>query len=309
MERGEAIPSDMRTIVVCGMGGSHLAADLFARGAPEKSFIIHHDYGIPLRAKGQERDTLYLVSSYSGETEETLSAFRAVRDENLPLVVMTSGGSLLEAARRENVPTIVIPHEDIEPRMTLGYMVRALASLFPGEDYAPVAASIPTEVDNDSAQREGEALALGLQGNIPVLYASEYNAAIAYILKATFNETAKIPAFWDTVPEACHNELSGYDFGESFTPRAQTLSPLFITDTKDNPRVGIRMRLMQEMISARNVSIHTLPLSPNLSSLAGALQIILVGTWAAVFLADFYDVPNAKTPLIARFKQKIAEIP
>ncbi len=306
IENSEKLPPTPSTLVVCGMGGSHLAAELLAREVVDKQFIIHHDYGLPTINFPRD-ETLFLISSYSGETEETLSAFEAAQKAGLSIAVMTSGGTLLAKARAESLPIIVLPRENIEPRMTLGYMLRGLALLFHDVLLSDTIASVEGLLKNDIARESGAALAEELDDTLPVLYASSHNASLAYILKATFNETAKIPAFWDTFPEACHNELSGYDFGKPFTSVAQKLHSVFLTDTTDHSRVKIRMRFMRELLSERGIGTSTIELPEGQTSLAAGMQAILCGTWAAVFLAERYGVPNARTPIIAAFKEKLSD--
>ena len=306
IENTEKLPPAPRTLVVCGMGGSHLAAELLAREMVDRQFVIHHDYGIPATDFNRD-DTLFLISSYSGETEETLSAFDAAMEAHLQVAVMTSGGVLLEKARAAALPTIVLPKEEIEPRMTLGYMLRGLAALFHDEKLVHIITDAGSVLSSESAREAGAGLAEALAGEIPVLYASAHNASLAYILKATFNETAKIPAFWDTIPEACHNELSGYDFGKPFASVAQKLHSVFFTDATDHPRVKIRMRFMRELLSERGIGTSTIEVSEDQTTLAAGMQAILCGTWAAVFLAKRYEVSNAQTPIIADLKEKLAD--
>lgn len=310
LERGESLSGSPSTIVVCGMGGSHLAAQLLAREVQTPQFIIHHDYGLPqFLTRVVKENTLVLISSYSGETEETLSAFDAALAAELPMASMTSGGTLLARSRGADIPTVVLPHEDIEPRMTLGYMLRGLASIIKDETLSGTMASVKDSVTGDQTKGAGNTLAEALGEKIPVLYASTHNASLAYILKATFNETAKIPAFWDIVPEACHNELSGYDFGAPFAATANILHPIFITDNGDHPRVQLRMELMQKLLKERGIETSTIETSHNISSLAAGVQVINTGTWAAVVLASKYGVQNAKTPIISALKEQLSNTP
>lgn len=309
VERYDDTLSSPRTVVVCGMGGSHLAAEIFAREAIAHQFIIHHDYGLPILSGAQKHDVLVLISSYSGDTEETLSALTAAQDENLPIVVMTSGGILLERARTDKLPAVILPREDIEPRMTLGYMLRGLAYLFNDEQIIDAIASVGKTINNTYIRTEGRALAENLIDKIPVFYASQRNMSLAYILKATFNETAKVPSFWGTIPEACHNELAGYESSEIFASTAQKLHPIFVTDVADHPRVSKRMSFVQELIEERNLRTSTIGVSENLSSFSAGIQVVLIGTWAAVFLARHYNVPDAKTPIIASLKEMLAKTP
>lgn len=309
-EREEKLNKDsLQGIYVCGMGGSHLGADLLLREAPALPLTIRHEYSLPIIPEEEQLQTLVVISSYSGETEEAVDVLHTALRENIPCAVITAGGTLLDQARKANIPTIILPNDNVEPRMTLGYALRGLTKLLQEEKLFEYVKKSGEELSTDTKEKEGADLAKMLTKKIPVFYTSTRNESIGYISKITFNETSKIPAFSNTIPEACHNELSGYDSVDSSQELIQTLFPIFIIDEKDHPRVQSRMKLMQDILSDKNIQSYDIKVDVNMSSLAGAIEVIQTCTSAAVEVAKHNKVPDARTPLIDKFKQQLMKIP
>ena len=86
------LPSNFRKFIVAGMGGSHLAADLLKLREPRLELVIHCDYGLPSLSSQNLKDSLIIVSSYSGNTEETIDAFKSAHKRQLPLIAISTGG-------------------------------------------------------------------------------------------------------------------------------------------------------------------------------------------------------------------------
>jgi len=264
---------------------------------------------LPIIPKEQLSNTLVVVSSYSGETEEALDVLRTALQKNIPCAAITSGGTLLAQAREASIPTIIFPKDGVEPRMTLGYAMRAITKLLKEEELFEYVKKSGAELSTNTREKEGASLVDMFTHKIPVFYTSTSNVAIGYILKITFNETAKVPAFANTIPEACHNELSGYDAVASSKEIIHTLLPVFVNDEEDHPRVRARMNLMREIFAKRNIPAIEFTITPHISSLAGAIEVIQTGTSVAVELAKRDGVPDAHTPIIDDFKHLLAKIP
>ena len=218
-------------LVVCGMGGSAIGADL-ARGVigdrARHPFVTSRDYAPPPWI-GEE--TLVLCSSYSGNTEETLAAYGAAGDRGAPRVVMTTGGKLAEAARSDGVPVIGIP-SGMQPRAAVAYMtvgaleVAALAGVTDSlraelEAASALLRELADEWGPDGdADAEPKALARRLQGQVPVVYGAELTSAVSVRWRAQVNENAETPAFDGVLPEMDHNEICGW--GSPRSPRSSS---------------------------------------------------------------------------------------
>ncbi len=302
----ERLPEQTASIIVCGMGGSHLGARLLLRHDPTLDIRIHSDYGLPSEPAERLRTSLIVASSYSGETEETLDAARAAVADGLAVAVITTGGALADFAREQELPLILLPKQNVEPRMAVGATMLALARLMRAADLEKDIREIGMHIDVHAGEIEGKALAERLGGSIPVIYASSRNASLAYFWKIALNETSKIPAFYNLFPEVCHNELSGFDAVPSARDLSSHLHVLQLNDRDDHPRITKRMSVMRELLEARNVTVTTIELAGR-NGLEKALEGILAGIWTAVAVAKAYQAPDAATPLIAEFKRKMLE--
>lgn len=305
IENEEKLPV-VAEYLLCGMGGSHLGAQLLLRGDASLPLRIHSDYGLPPAMAHAFEDTLIIISSYSGETEETLDALSVALDAHLPVVVITSGGTLLVRARELHLPLCVLPQEDIQPRMALGYQMLALARVMKQEKLLAAIRSAGSAIDLGELSARGSELASHIAGHIPVFYASTQNAGIAYYMKIILNETGKMPAFCASIPEACHNELSGYEVG-SVPSGAQALAGIFIQDPEDDVRVTKRMQIATEMLQARSIATFSFPLTDT-SSMQKVFESALIASYAGVILARARNVPDTDVPLITEFKKKMKEL-
>ncbi len=304
--RAERLPEKSSSIIVCGMGGSHLGARLLFRHDPTLPLTVHSDYGLPRESEERLRTALIVASSYSGETEETLDAARAAVEAGLAVAVVTTGGALAQYAEEHTLPLILIPKNTVEPRMAVGAFMLALARLMRRTDLEEHIRAVGVNLDVQKGKTGGEDIAKNLVGSIPLIYTSTLNAPLAYFWKIAFNETSKVPAFYNVFPEVCHNELSGFDNTASEHPLASRLHVLFLKDSDDHPRINKRMHLMQKLIAARNISTMDIKIMGT-SGLEKALNGILLGVWTALALAKEYQAPDAATPLITEFKRQMLE--
>ena len=115
-----------KKFLLVGMGGSHLQGDMLKMLHPELDFLVYEDYELP---ENIGKDRLVIASSYSGNTEETISAFACAQEKGFSVVVSCTGGKLLDLAKEHRVPYVKIPDTGIQPRSALGYTLRALRKL------------------------------------------------------------------------------------------------------------------------------------------------------------------------------------
>lgn len=306
VENAERLPEHTASLIVCGMGGSHLGARLLLRHDPTLDIRIHSDYGLPSEPVERLRTSLIVASSYSGETEETLDAARTASDAGFAVAVVTTGGALADFARERDLPLILLEKQSVEPRMAVGASMIALARLMRASALEKEIRETGTAIDVRAGEVTGTALAEHLAGSIPVVYASALNTSLAYFWKIAFNETGKIPAFYNLFPEVCHNELSGFDAVPSAKNLSSSLHILELHDTDDHPRIVKRMRIMRALLEARGVTVTTVELTGH-TGLEKALYGVLAGIWTAVAIAKKYQAPDAATPLIAEFKKEMLE--
>ena len=287
--------------VVCGMGGSHLAADLAQIRLPQLSLTIHSDYGLPLWPK----PGLGIVSSHSGNTEEALDSFDSARRQNIPVAVITSGGKLLELAKKHNVPFVQTPDSKIQPRFALGYGLMALLRMTKQNEAMVEASRLSDLLDPSSADKKGQELAQKLHHKIPIIYASTPNTAMALTWKIKFNETAKIPAFYNVWPELNHNEMNGFDTKEKTMPLMEKFHFLFLQDQTDHPQIIKRLDATKRLLEKQEFKVEILPLAGE-SVFHKIFQSLLVADWTSYYLAEFYGADPEQVPLVEEFKKLIA---
>jgi glucose/mannose-6-phosphate isomerase len=252
------VPADASGgMIVAGMGGSAIGGRLAiaAIGArARRPLAVADGYALP---GWVGPDALVLCSSYSGSTEETLSAYEDAAERGVPRLVATTGGALADRARRDGVPVIPVPG-GFQPRAAVGY---ALVAALEAAASCGAAPSLRDEVEAAAALAErlaaewgpdgpedgaAKALARRLDGTVPVIAGAELAAAAAYRWKCQINENAGLPAFASVLPELGHNEVVGW-------PAARALgrfSAVFLDDPGAHPRNVLRTELTAEQAAA-----------------------------------------------------------
>jgi len=208
-------------IVIAGMGGSGIGGELlkdYARNQAPVPIEVSKDYTLPAYAG---KRSLVVIVSYSGDTEESLSAFLDAAKRGCMMFCVSSGGALLEQATKLNVPLLKVPL-GMPPRAASPYLLMPQfllmekLGLVKGVSHGLNEASrILQKVSRENApenpveENPSKSLALGLNGTMPVVYGFGIYRAVAQRWKQQFNENAKIPAKWDSFPELDHNEIVG----------------------------------------------------------------------------------------------------
>jgi glucose/mannose-6-phosphate isomerase len=304
IENKEALIST-KNFIVCGMGGSHLAADLLKTWNPSFNLIIHHDYGLPVLSNNLN-NYLIIISSYSGNTEEAIDGFNEAIAKKLPVACISTDGKLLELAIEYKKPYIRIPDTGIEPRSALGFSIVSLLKLMKEEQALLEIKKIADSIDMDKAEKEGKILAGKLKNFTPIIYASTRNEPIAYNWKIRFNETGKIPSFYNTLPELNHNEMVGFD-GEKKTKKLlKNFYFIFIEDKTDHPRILLRMEILKEILKKKGFPMVTLKLEGK-NIWEKIFFSLLIADWTAYYIAEQYGLKAQETEIINRFKDIIKE--
>jgi glucose/mannose-6-phosphate isomerase len=288
----------LRHIVYLGMGGSAIAGDIIRD-------ILYDDLKLPLQIirsyeiPGHCSDkSLVIVSSYSGNTEETLSAVKAAKKKGAQIVAITSGGELLRLAKRNKWPILPVP-EGFPPRQAFGYLFFLAyqlilntinKSLSPDDfDYLIHFSEAMVQV-SDELSVEGRAftkdLALRLKNKIPIIYSSApYLSTVATRWKNQFQENSKSMAFSNVIPEMNHNEIVGWEM-ESL-PKKNYLV-LFLEQDQTHERVKKRIQFTKSIIRDRGTEIVEI-YAEGKNLLANVISLIIKGDWVSYYLALFYE--------------------
>jgi glucose/mannose-6-phosphate isomerase len=293
-----------KRFIVLGMGGSNLAPDLLKIRDPFLNVISHRDYGLPKLPPSALKGSLVIASSYSGNTEETLDGLKEARKKKLPVAVLTTGGKLLDIAKRDKLPYVAMPQTGIQPRSALGFAMLGFTALMREPLLGRELRSLALSLKPSDLEKKGKALAGKLSGRVPVIYASAEHGAIAYNWKIKFNETGKVPAFMNVFPELNHNEMTGFDA----VPSSQKLSERFhvlVLKGAEHPQVAKRMETTARLYKKRGIPVDFLALSGK-GPFNMMFESLLLADWTAYYTGEGYGAETEAVPMVEEFKKLIS---
>lgn len=306
VENAGKLKKKFSKFVVIGMGGSHLAADLIKAWHPELDIVIWSNYGLPGLHEKDLKERLIILSSYSGNTEETLDAFAAARAKHLHIAVVAAEGKLIRQAQKFNVPYAQIPDRTLQPRMATGFSLMALLALMGEKMLTQEAHELAKQLHPAREERRGQDLAKRLYGSTPIIYASAKNAEIAHNWKIKFNETGKVPAFWNSVPELNHNEMTGFDAKEKTASVSRGFRFIFLKDGMDDRRVMKRMSVLEKLYRDRGFQIEIVLLQGK-NDIQKIFNGLILADWTAYHTAQLYSVDPEHVPMVEEFKKLIGK--
>lgn len=286
--------------VFIGMGGSALGPDLLRVSNPELDILIHRDYGLPDLLDKVLQNSLIILNSYSGNTEEVLDAFKLALSKNLSVAAVSIGGKLLELARQNSIPYIEMPNWKLEPRLALGLNLKALLKVL-GQDEA---LDMVSKVQLPDQEKTGKELAERLRGFVPIIYSSRKNGPVAYTWKVKINETAKKPSFSNVFPELNHNEMAGFHASNVSKLLSQNFHFIFLKDVTDNPRILKRMGVTGELLQKQKLRVETIELMGDdvFTKIFSSLQL---ADWVSYYIAKEYGIDPTDISAVEEFKKSI----
>lgn len=309
---------DFKHVVIAGMGGSIIGADLLAAYCASLSPIpvsVHRDYDLPLFARGAE--TLVICISHSGDTEETLSAFEAARKAECRIVAVCSTGELAKRAQVHNVPLWTFDHAS-QARAAVGFSFGLLLALFQRLGFIPdqkdavddAVASMQKsqahlKADVLAAHNPAKRYAGQLMGRWVTFMGSGLMTTVARRWKEQINEMAKAGANFESIPEANHNTLAG-TLNPQETLNAHTMT-LFLRAPSDHPRNRQRSDLTRQAFMLEGLNTDYVDARGN-TPLAHMWTLILFGDYMAYYLAMGYGVDPTLSPALADFKETMANM-
>jgi glucose/mannose-6-phosphate isomerase len=294
-------------IIVCGMGGSALPGDILVTLRPLDVFT-HKSYGLPPQA-GNE--SLVICISYSGNTEETLSAFTEAQKRKLPTIAITSGGKLAKLCKRSKVPVAIIPPPFIAPRLALGIQFAALLKILANhnlleENLIEELLKVGKNMEVRKIEAQGERLAKKIYQRIPIIYTPKRLREIGLIWKNSLNETAKILAVSNYFPELNHNETVGFWKINERQISNKELLVIVLRDPEDHPRVLKQIEITKEIIEKEGVEVLFINIKGK-NLLEKIFSTVVLGFWTSFWLAIDYEVDPTEIKQIKEFKRKLAK--
>lgn len=294
--------SDIRNIVIAGMGGSGIGANLVESltfGRVPIPMTVVKSYNIPQFVSPH---TLFVASSYSGNTEETIAALNKALLKRAHCIVIASGGKILDIAREYNLFYIQLPAGSDSPRAMLGYNMIALLSLLYHTNL--IGSAFIKETENaieflnrgeKGIQSEAELIAKKLKGRLPIIYCDQRLHAMALRFQQQINENSKQFAHINTFPEMNHNELVGWRFPEPLMPMLQ---PIYMYSDHDHERVEKRMEICRDLLEKKSNPIIDI-IGEGASLLEQYYYLIHLTDWISFYLAKENGVdPDTIEPII-----------
>ncbi len=284
-------------VVIAGMGGSGISGFLLKSYLQEERLPVEVVLG-PELPKDIGKETLVFIVSYSGNTPETLDAYRNAQRKFCQIAVVTSGGKLAKKALSDEKMLIQIP-DGLPPRTSLPFlffpMLRVLQNTDLIKDQRDAVMNTVKILQNPEYKERGEQLATELKGRVVLIYASPLMAPAAYRWKCQFNENAKTPAYWNVFPELMHNEVEGF-LNMNIEPHV-----LMLREDNLGGMVSRGFKAVKKQLKPRcHVTELVFKEREPLSKLFSAVHI---GDWASYFLAIKYDTDPTPVSVIEEIKK------
>ncbi len=296
----------VKNFIAVGMGGSHLAADILNSYDLSFSILIHKNYGLPNLPEEILKQSFIILNSYSGDTEEVIDSFYLALEKKLKMVSITYNGKLLELSKKYNIPFVKLPEPKVQPRLALGFHTKALLKILNREKELKEISELVYLLKPEEFEGQGRELAQKIKNKIPIIYASEKNQAIAYIWKIKFNETSKIPAFYNVFPELNHNEMTGFDVKKTTKNLSQNFIFLIFFDEEDHPKIQRRMTILKNLYEERNLEVEILKLECQ-NRFHKIFSSLVLADWTSYYLAKEYQVEPEEVSMVEEFKKMIEE--
>jgi glucose/mannose-6-phosphate isomerase len=300
------LPTIPKNVLISGLGGSGIGGTIVSELSSTNGtvpILVTKDYALPGWVTS---DTLVIISSYSGNTEETLAVMHAAVEKKAMIVCVTSGGEVLRLALEKGYDALVIPGGN-PPRACLAYSLAQLCGIL--EQYKIVSGlfvklenAIKLVKENStSIIHEAEAIARSISYSLPVIYTTAGYEGIAIRLRQQLNENAKMLCWHHVVPEMNHNELVGW------VDKSPKIAALFLRNQDEYYRTSKRMEICQEIISSYAGKTLVID-SKGESALERMIYWIHLGDWISWFCSVERNVDSMEIKVINRLKGELSEL-
>lgn len=296
------------SIVFCGLGGSAIGGDLlcdYLSGELNVPFNVVRGYNLPSFV---DENTLVIISSYSGNTEETISCFEQAQKNKSKIVVITSGGKIGDIASANKIPSINI-QSGFQPRYALGLSFFSLLKLMQELGFVDEDSNVKKIID--LWQKRGEEyssdknLAVQIAGEIigfiPVIYSGEFLSSTGYRLKCQLNENSKLHAFHHSLPEMNHNEIIGW---ESYKEKQFQTKVIYLIDKEYHPQNLKRFNTLKEMLAEQKIEVLTLS-SNEENKKVRIMDLIFLSDWISFYASVLRGFDPSEIDFIYRMKQRL----
>ena len=298
--------SNIANIVVTGLGGSGIGGTILLELIADSCSIpitINKDYFLPAFVN---ENTLVIVSSYSGNTEETLSAMQQAITKKAQIACVTSGGKVLEIAKQHQFDFIEIPGGN-PPRSCIGYSLVQLIKILVEKGFAPKTllfdlekSIVLLEKENEAIKKEAQIIAQKLTNKLAVVYSLGTCEGVAVRFRQQINENSKQLCWHHTFPEMNHNELVGW------TERNDNLVVVTFHTSFDFDRTKKRYQVCKPIFEKYSNGVIDIAAKGD-SKLEQFLYLINIGDWISCYIADIRQIDAVEVNVIDHLKGELAK--
>ncbi len=308
-EKAQLTPAthEIKNVLIAGLGGSGIGGTVVAQILEQELKLplsVCKDYFLPAFVN---ENTLLIISSYSGNTEETVQVLQAALPLNPKIVCVTAGGKVLEIAKQNNLDHIIIPN-GMPPRSCFPYSFTQLFYVLKGmnlignsfeQQLANSVLLLESELEN--IKTEAKQLADKLYGKLPVIYSAANYEGVCVRFRHQVNENSKMLCWHAVVPEMNHNEIVGW------VEQNENLAVVFFRNEDDFFRTQKRMDFLSEVVSHCTPNIYNV-WSKGKSQLERTFYLVLFGDWVSVYLGELKNIDASEVKVIDRLKKALSEI-
>ena len=306
--------TDIRNILILGMGGSAIGGDVarvIAQNSCINPIILNRSYNIP---EWVNLNTLVLASSYSGWTEETLSAFEQCKLRNCPIIVLSTGGKITEYAEEYDLDRITIP-SGLQPRAALGFSFSLIIILLNRIGFIPdkilslvkdcIEPLINLSLDLSTNENSALEIANKIYTTCPIIYGSEDLTWVAALrFRGQLSENAKMLSFHNHIPEQNHNEIEGWTSNPDILER---MSIIWLKDQDDHQGTKLRMDVSSKLLNSCS-GMQLIISQDGKSRVERLLKLIHYTDWISYYAALRNKIDPTPVNRIQKLKEKVSKL-
>jgi glucose/mannose-6-phosphate isomerase len=297
---------DVKSVLITGMGGSGIGGDYTSRFASEDGavpVIVNKGYDIP---SWVNRNTLAIVSSYSGNTEETVNGLNRLLQTEARIICIASGGKIKETARLNDLDFVQLTAGIPSPRACLGYSITAQLAVLnkAGLMGKHIAEQLRISADlikfeQEEIRSKAERIAQTIVGKTVILYGADKTEPVLLRWRQQFNENSKMLCWHHTIPEMNHNEIVGWH------ERNENFAVIFLRNKDDYKRNAVRMDFVKQTVSQFTPTIIEV-YAKGQSNPERLIYLTHLGDWVSLYVARLKGVDASEINVIDRLKELLS---
>jgi glucose/mannose-6-phosphate isomerase len=307
--------SEINKLLVIGMGGSAIGGDLVGSLVATEAripVIVYRGYDLPAFV---DDSTLVIASSYSGNTEETLSSFNQALETGAKKLVITTGGKLKNIADENSIPVLTFNYRS-QPRAALAFSFLTVLCFLQKLGFisnksaevtraVEVLQSLSRKIDETQPAEKNPArqLAEKLHGYLPVIYGAGLLSEVAHRWKTQINENSKAWSFYEVFPELNHNAVVGYQFPPELAEKIMVV--MLRSDLLAKP-VQLRYEVTCQLLERAGVGYESMD-GVGDTPLSQLLSLVLFGDYVSYYLAILYRIDPSPVETINYLKEQLAQ--